>query len=489
MNRFIYTWLYTLVLSCSLSHAAKHGLAEAMRQFDSGLFDNQLIVVKVQDAMQLNVQRGGAFIGGAELAVPSSAKLSRLFLGGENKYDAQRKRSMVKGKRLARLENYLYLETKHPYSRAEMRSLLKSLHDNSAVEFVYFEPKFENATFTQPVVLRTEPPVKLDPPGNFEAQQYYLDASPIGVDARFAWDLQGGTGEDVRVVDVEQGWNTAHIDLNPVFWSNGLNTKAWNDHGTAVWGEVASKNDGIGTTGIAFGSQFGFSGAEWTGDWNKLHISIAKALDQANENLREGDIIIIEQHAPGPDASKMTAVEYFDAIFDAVSAASADDVIVVAAAGNGSSDFDSANYKGAFDINVRDSGAILVGAGASPGVNQHKRLGFSNYGKRVDAFAYGENVTTTGYGDLHGKGKGGVDLNMLYTKRFSGTSSATPIVAGALAAFQGILKARGERLTPELARRALRETGTPSPSNDKENIGNLPNLKALYSWWMEARRS
>ena len=49
-----------------------------------------------------------------------------------------------------------------------------------------------------------------------------------------------------------------------------------------------------------------------------------------------------------------------------------------------------------------------------------------------------------------------------YTERFSGTSSAAPMVAGALACVQGVLRAAGRRpLTPAQARAALRETGSP----------------------------
>ena len=55
--------------------------------------------------------------------------------------------------------------------------------------------------------------------------------------------------------------------------------------------------------------------------------------------------------------------------------------------------------------------------------------GFSNYGARVDAQGWGREVTTTGYGDL----QGGADEDVWYTDRFSGTSSASPIVVGAVA--------------------------------------------------------
>ena len=61
------------------------------------------------------------------------------------------------------------------------------------------------------------------------------------------------------------------------------------------------------------------------------------------------------------------------------------------------------------------------------------RLDFSNYGARVDVQGWGREVTTTGYGDL----QGGLNEDLWYTDHFSGTSSASPVVVGALAANAG----------------------------------------------------
>ena len=106
---------------------------------------------------------------------------------------------------------------------------------------------------------------------------------------------------------------------------------------------------------------------------------------------------------------------------------------------------------------IRDSGAILVGAGAPPpGTHgrdhgpDRSRLDFSNFGARVDAQGWGEEVTTCGYGDL----QGGTNEDLWYTDTFSGTSSASPIVVGALGCLQGVLRARGPAAAHAGARRA-----------------------------------
>jgi hypothetical protein len=91
------------------------------------------------------------------------------------------------------------------------------------------------------------------------------------------------------------------------------------------------------------------------------------------------------------------------------------------------------------------------------------RCNFSNYGSRIDSQGWGWLVATTGYGDLQGAPPPpDSNKNQWYTDEFSGTSSASPIVVGALACVQGALKARG-RIPLNPARcRQLRATGSRS---------------------------
>lgn len=126
------------------------------------------------------------------------------------------------------------------------------------------------------------------------------------------------------------------------------------------------------------------------------------------------------------------------------------------------------------------------------------RCFFSNYGARIDAQGWGWEVTSTGYGDL----QGGADKNQWYTDQFSGTSSASPIVVGALACVQGALRAKGRTpLTPAQAIARLRETGSSQQDGpgfafaynmtgtgysqnhaarpSTQRIGNRPNLRHL----------
>ena len=88
-------------------------------------------------------------------------------------------------------------------------------------------------------------------------------------------------------------------------------------------------------------------------------------------------------------------------------------------------------------------------------------MGFSNFGALIDAQGWGEEVVACGYGQLQGGAE-----ERRYTAHFGGTSGASPMIVGALAAVQGIRKAMGRApLTPAQARALLRATGAPQRGN------------------------
>jgi hypothetical protein len=193
-------------------------------------------------------------------------------------------------------------------------------------------------------------------------------------------------------------------------------------------------------------------------------------------------------------------VEWWPDDFAAILNATSRGIIVVEAAGNGAEDLDDALYQtpaagfpagwsNSFRRTNRDSGAIVVGAGAPPpGTHgrdngpDRSRLDFSNWGALIDAQGWGREVTTCGYGDL----QGGSNEDLWYTDTFSGTSSASPIITGAVACLQGITKARGlAALTPAQVRNCLRSTGSAqqdAPGRPtSQRIGNRPDIRALVT--------
>jgi hypothetical protein len=318
---------------------------------------------------------------------------------------------------------------------------------------------------------------------NFEPAQGYLMAPPDGIGAAEVWSLAGAKGAGVTICDIEGNWNRSHEDLPGGIAHLGgtfINDVEWRNHGTAVLGEMVSLPDGKGAVGISHEATAMVHSAVVNGVFNT-----AAAITNAAAALQAGDVILIELQAPGPN-DKYVAMQYWSDTFSAIVAATAKGITVVEAAGNGDENFELAVFD---DTGLqKDSGAIVVGAGIPPtnhfdndrayasiGVPR-SRIWFSNHGKIVNVHAWGWHVTTLGYGDAQGGAQ-----NRWYTHRFSGTSSASPIVTGAVACLQGRAKAKnGAPLTPSQVRKILMTTGTPQVAGPgvptSQRIGPLPNL-------------
>ena len=173
------------------------------------------------------------------------------------------------------------------------------------------------------------------------------------------WGLPGGKGRGVTICDIEGNWNLAHADLPTGIVTIGgtvIGGQGWIDHGTAVLGEMVSVANAFGTVGIAHEATARVHPAVVGGVFNA-----AAAIVAASNALSAGDVILIELHAPGPNGNYV-AMQFWPAIFAAIQVAVAKGIVVVEAAGNGGEDFDAALYNGSGL--QKDSGAILVGAGA-----------------------------------------------------------------------------------------------------------------------------
>jgi hypothetical protein len=121
--------------------------------------------------------------------------------------------------------------------------------------------------------------------------------------------------------------------------------------------------------------------------------------------------------------------------------------------------------------------APVAGGPAREGFVDRARLDFSNYGSRVDVQGWGRRVATLDYGDLQSCSE---KNERDYTDRFSGTSSASPVVAGAAVLVQGIARERGAPLAPLKLRELLAATGSPQTDGPDgpatQHIGPRPNL-------------
>ena len=323
---------------------------------------------------------------------------------------------------------------------------------------------------------------------DFLAQQGYLNPAPDGIDAKYAWGIPGGTGSNVTIVDIEYSFNKQHEDLPrriPVVWGQQWNGYG-DDHGTAVLGVLVGMSNSYGVTGIAYAAHAKFSSACMNS--TTCNYSVANAINSAKRNTAYGDVILIEQQTSVCGLTDYGPVEWSQSVFEAIKIATAAGRIVVEAAGNGNVDLDGAGCDNKFDRDVRDSGAIIVGAGAPPTYpsqvdrsrlcwNLDNLINCSTYGSRVDVQGWGSLVTTAGWGDLYtGTGK-----NQWYTGGFRGTSSSSPVVAGAAAILSSIAEERGLKMSPYWIRSTLVNTGSSQqddPSHPaSEHIGPRPNLK------------
>lgn len=341
----------------------------------------------------------------------------------------------------------------------EPEALVQALSSWESVQTVYFDPPGD-----EPFANPEDDPLSVN--------QGYLNPAPIGIDARYAWRFAGGDGAGLQVIDLERGWTLNHEDLvdQGSVLLHGAIRDGSRAHGTAVLGEIAAVDNTIGCIGITPN----LASVDVVSYWESNR---PDAILAAIATLSPGDVLLLEAQLNIPGWVNMP-IEVLDAEFDAIRLATALGIIVVEAAGNGSNDLDTyTNGAGDAIFNrtasgFRDSGAIMVGAASS--TVPHTRLGFSNFGSRIDCYGWGENVTTCSSNDA-----GATDQ---YTDFFNGTSSASPIVTGAALAVQGLAQANlGSRFTPQQLRAILSDPalGTASNDPDSDRIGVMPNLKAI----------
>jgi Subtilase family len=488
---------------------AAEATASASESYSIG--GRELIVI-AEPEVGLRAERGiVASIAGADIAplanllTSTGAELRPLFGLSEDRLKL--KASMVAsatGAEPPDLSTFYRVEA----TDDRLEELAEELRGHDAVRSAFIKPAAELPQRLNDMLPAAEPA----PPAttDFTPRQEYLNAAPGGIDARFAWTVKGGGGSGVHIIDIEGAWRFSHEDLlqNQGGVVGGTQSPVinWRNHGTAVVGEFGGDRNGLGITGICPDANIrAISIFGNTPGWGS-----AAAIRQAADMLGQGDILLIELHFPGPkfnfqernDQLGYIAAEWWPDNMAAIQYAISRGVIVVEAGGNGAENLDApiydinpspphgpfpASWRNPFRRNPIDTGAIVIGAGAPPpgthGNNfgpDRSRLGFSNYGALFDAQGWGREVTTCGYGDL----QGGANEDLWYTDRFSGTSSASPIVVGALSCVQGALRAAGKpALTPARARNLLRSTGSPQqdgPNGPRtQRIGNRPDLRQI----------
>ncbi len=254
-----------------------------------------------------------------------------------------------------------------------------------------------------------------------------------------AWKVTKGKGATVVVLDT--GCDAGHRDLGRVkvlkdFTGSRSGAADVNGHGSHCLGVVGAAENNVGMVGVApectliSGKVLGDNGAGLS-SW------IALGIDWAVE--QGADVISMSLGSDAPDPR----------IEAAVKRARAKGVIVVAAAGNSGPRENTAGWPGSFE------GVICVAAHDDGG----KIANFSSRGKSVVVAAPGVNVRSCYPGDRFAV--------------MSGTSMATPYVAGIAALYVASRKANGVQWSQEEFAKLISTTSVDLPPNGRDTASGF----------------
>jgi len=147
------------------------------------------------------------------------------------------------------------------------------------------------------------------PTPDYEPQQQYLDAAPVGIDARYIWTIPGGEGDGVTVYDVERVWTQDHEDLFAAAGATPLVRPGWvgwegrtysplksdEKHGAAVIGVIIGSANAFGVTGIVPNANIGLV-EEWArpSPTSRKQYVVPDGITLAVNDGSPGDIILLE---------------------------------------------------------------------------------------------------------------------------------------------------------------------------------------------------
>jgi serine protease len=356
--------------------------------------------------------------------------------------------------------------------RAEAESLMREIAADPNVEYVELD-KLNKPYLT---------------PNDTNYSQQWGYSGTYGIKANQAWDVTNGAGSVVAVLDTGI---TNHSDLNanilpgydfivdttvsndgngrdsdpsdPGDWTTagqcGTGSPASNSswHGTHVAGTIAAvTNNAKGVAGVAYGAKI--VPARVLGTCGGYDSDIADAMIWASggtvsgvpANANPAEVINLSLGGSGACSSTTQA---------AINSAVSRGTTLAIAAGN-----DNTNVSNASPANCAN--VIAVGSITSTGA----RSSFSNYGAGVDIAAPGSTIMSTMNA---GTTTPGAETYVNY----SGTSMATPHVAGVIALIQAVATTPK---TPAEVEALIKANYTPFPSTPSQPIGpGILNAKAV----------
>ena len=335
--------------------------------------------------------------------------------------------------------------------------------------------------------------------GSCNVRPGHMRAAPVGVGSEFAASVVGGSGEGQHFVDVEQGWTLEHDSLlahrirEPLTGTIHDGSRA---HGTAVLGIVC----GASATGGYVGLAPRVASVHVASRVESAHDAISRAVEKLvelnhNDAGSGGGVLLLETQAqmPSPQGNMCNLpIESHPELFALIRRATQLGITVIEAAGNGcdaivpETGIDLDEYADESGVRILrrnsargDSGAIVVGAArAEVQDGRHRRVASSNYGSRIDCYAWGEAVTapsSTAHAPY---------ATTACTADFGETSAAAAIIAGVALIVQGVVSQAepGRRVAPRRLREIL---GDPALGTGcviaQGRIGVMPDLARILT--------
>ncbi len=351
---------------------------------------------------------------------------------------------------------------------ANVADTARALADDPSVAYV--QPNF-HYTLASAEAER----VRVNDPLVSSERQWHIDS----IGARDAWEYAKAEGK-VTVAVIDTGIQMNHIDLKDgIVAPYDVTGDARSDttasvpdespddrdgHGTHVAGVVAGRtNNGIGISGVSYNANimpirvFYHSNAAGQSVADSIDIAAAyeyllsRSSGDINGDGKRGTIAeeynvrVANMSLGGLWSSGEAFSDTDQLILDMIDKADDAGVLTVCAAGNDS--VNSRHFPGDYDKCVS---VIALDA-------DNSRAYYSNYGPDKDIAAPGTNIYSTlnrSWGQAEGESFTGPDGADYYYGRMSGTSMASPVVAGVAA----LMFASNGNLSPDRVKRALYET-------------------------------
>ena len=289
----------------------------------------------------------------------------------------------------------------------------------------------------------------------------HRDSLTLGTFSKYLYCAEGGEGVDVYVIDT--GTNVDHVDFEGrAFWGKTIpehdDDVDGNGHGTHCSGTIAGKKYGVAKKANIYAVKVLKSNG--AGTMSDVVKGVEWAVARHSEQVEAAKSGKGRKGFKGSAANMSLGGGKSVALNLAVNAAVDAGIHFAVAAGNDNSE--SCGYSPA-----SAEKAVTVGASTL----SDERAYFSNYGKCNDIFAPGLHIMSTWTGSKYA------------TNTISGTSMASPHIAGLLAYFLSIQPAADSayavsEITPKKLKKVILSVGTVDTLSDiPSDTNNVSNLR------------